>query len=80
MLLGLVGRLGELDAAGLAATACLHLGLDDDDAASCSAAALASSGVVATMPFVTGTSCLAKSSFAWYSIRSTVFAPVFSSG
>src|SRR6478672_7482929 len=38
---------------------------------SCSAAALASSGVVATMPFVTGTSCLAKSSFAWYSIRST---------
>ena len=31
----------------------------------------ASAGVLATMPSVTGTSCLAKSSFAWYSIRST---------
>jgi hypothetical protein len=30
--------------------------------------------VVATIPSVTGTSCLAKSSFAWYSIRSTVMS------
>ena len=32
VLLGLVGRLGELDAAGLAAAAGLDLRLDDDDA------------------------------------------------
>ena len=36
-----------------------------------SAAALASSGVVTTVPMVVVTPCLAKSSFAWYSIRST---------
>ena len=36
-----------------------------------SAAALASSGVVTTVPRVVVTPCLAKSSFAWYSIKST---------
>ena len=36
-----------------------------------SAAAFASSAVSTTVPSVTGTPCLAKSSFAWYSIRST---------
>ena len=36
-----------------------------------SAAARASSGVVTTMPRVVVTPCLANSSFAWYSIRST---------
>ena len=36
-----------------------------------SAAALASAAVSTVLPRVTGTSCLAKSSFAWYSIRST---------
>src|SRR5215212_10222733 len=40
---------------------------------SSSAAVRASSGVVATIPRVTGTPCLAKSSFAWYSIRSTIY-------
>src|SRR5215203_672833 len=39
---------------------------------SASAAASASSGAVITVPTVTGTPCLAKSSFAWYSIRSTL--------
>src|SRR3954451_22276618 len=39
-----------------------------------SAAAAASSGFSTTVPMFTGTSCLAKSSFAWYSIRSTAFA------
>ena len=36
-----------------------------------SAAAAASSAFSTTVPTVTGTPCLAKSSFAWYSIRST---------
>src|SRR5680860_1398078 len=36
-----------------------------------SAADSASSASCTTVPRVTGTSCLAKSSFAWYSIRST---------
>src|SRR6185295_2650303 len=36
-----------------------------------SAASRASSGVVTTVPRVVVTPCLAKSSFAWYSIRST---------
>src|SRR4051794_10186972 len=36
-----------------------------------SAADRASSGVVTTVPRVVVTPCLAKSSFAWYSIRST---------
>src|SRR6478735_2694069 len=38
---------------------------------SCSAAALAASAVSTTTPSVVVTPCLAKSSFAWYSIRST---------
>ena len=68
--------LGQLDAAGLAAAADLDLRLDDHPASPlASAAAAASSGSVTTVPRVTGTPCLAKSSFAWYSIRSTIPHP-----
>ena len=42
-----------------------------------SAAAAASSAFSTTVPTVTGTPCLAKSSFAWYSIRSTVLTVLF---
>ena len=68
---GLVGGLGELDAAGLAAAAGLDLGLDDAEAV------LLGGGpglLRRWWPRCRGwsvTPCLAKSSFAWYSIRST---------
>ena len=48
--LGVVGGLGHLDAAGLAAAADLDLRLDDGDAAEPLGDRLASSGVVATSP------------------------------
>ena len=67
------GVVGQLDAAGLAAAADLHLRLDDDRAApSRSAAARASSGGGRRpSPASTGTPCAANSSCAWYSYRST---------
>ena len=52
----LVGVVGQLDAAGLAAAADLHLGLDDDRVAGRSASATASSTVSATPPGDTGMS------------------------
>ena len=75
---GLVGGLGELHAAGLAAAAGLDLRLDDDTPPISSAAACGVLGVRRRpCRAVTGTSCLAKSSFAWYSIRSTVLTVLF---
>ena len=41
-----------------------------------SAAARASSGVVTTSPTVVRTPCLAKTVFAWYSIKSTTVVPL----
>ena len=73
----LVGVVGELHAAGLAATADLDLGLDDDRVADASAAATASSTVVTASPGDTGMSKLAKNCLPWYSRRSTrALAPV----
>src|SRR4051812_44587929 len=44
---------------------------------SATAAASASSGSVTTVPTDTGTPCLANSSFAWNSIRSTIHPPPY---
>jgi hypothetical protein len=71
VLLGLIGGLGDLDAAGLASATGLDLRLDDGDPAALgadsSAAARASAGVVAVAPASTGTPCCSKMSRAWYS-------------
>ena len=50
----LVGVVGQLDAAGLAPPADVHLGLDHDRIADASAAATASSTVVTARPRDTG--------------------------
>ena len=64
-LLRLGGRLGELDAARLAAAARVHLRLHDDGAADTACAiASASSGVVATSPGGIGTPSARRISFA----------------
>ena len=68
---GLVGVVGELDAAGLAAATGLTWALTTTRPPSCSAAARRPRRSRRRCRRSTGTPCLAKSSFAWYSIRST---------
>ena len=72
----LVGRLGQLDAAGLAAAAGLDLRLDDAEAVAPRRRPAPPRAWSTTVPRVVTTPCLAKSSFAWYSIKSTASAPV----
>ena len=62
---------GELDPAGLAAAADLHLRLDHDGVAELAAAASTASATdVAWRPSGTGTPCFANSCLPWYSRRS----------
>ncbi len=66
-LLGILGVVHDLDAAGLAAAAGLHLRLHDDGAADLLGGGPRLGGVSATMPCSTGTPCASNMSRAWYS-------------
>ena len=71
VLLGLLGRLGQLHATGLAAAAGLDLRLDDHRRRSPRRRPWRQQRSRRSCRGSPATSCLAKSSFAWYSIRST---------